>query len=94
MALTALPGQPQPDVTGAELVVQVRTSITSSPVFELAIGAGITMIDGQTVRLAASAAQTALIHADVALFALGRRDGGPRDITPVIKWPVVQGFTR
>ena len=88
-------GDPVPDITGADLVVQMRPSISiERPLFQLKIGSGITVIDSKTVQIAASAAQTTLLHSDVAVFTLGRLDGGPRDITPLIKWPVRQGFTR
>jgi hypothetical protein len=79
---------PAVDLTGADLVCAFRSQGGASTALVNLTGAGITLIHPDEVRLELTGAQTRKLPVGSITFALGRRDGGLRDLTHAIIWPV------
>jgi hypothetical protein len=82
------------DLTGMVLVVQFRPRAGAEKLVEVNEGAGISRLSADTIQISLTAAQTAKFTGSSIQFAVGRSDGGPREVSHILQWPVRPGFTR
>ena len=76
------------DLSAAVLICTFRTAVGSTSKLLTITAPAITLIAPDEVRLQLTAQQTRLLPTGTVVFALGRSDGGLRDLTPPIVWPV------
>ena len=83
------------DLGSMHLIAQFRRNATGPLLLELTETAGIQRLSSTSIQLTLTGAQTALLAGYASVqFAIGRSDGGKRDVSHVLQWPVKQGFTR
>jgi hypothetical protein len=86
--LKARVGEPVLDLTGAELICTFRTALGATSELLKVSGVAITLLASDELRLQLTGQQTRKLPVGSVVFAIGRKDGGLRDITPPIVWPV------
>jgi hypothetical protein len=79
---------PAIDLTGASLIATFRTTLGATSALLTVTGAALTVLAPGEVRLQLTGQQTRKLPVGTVVFALGRADGGMRDLTPPIIWPV------